>query len=456
MIKLRTKIALICAGMLAVVACACSILYVVQTQKDAIDLSVAYSKQAQANIEKSFSEMMRYYSQDEDSEALRKSLAYYCFSNFAQDGAVLLRGDETIFSDSALSPQNYLSPEGEEQETYIGEIDEQMTLIIANKTIVNGDEYQIYTVQDISWIYENVSKQAIQSIIVGLSVTIIGIAAIIFGINRAMEPLYELRAVSKKIAAGDYSERIKSTRKDEIGEIAGNFDQMAAAVEEHIRDLTEMTERQRVFIAGAAHEFRTPLSAIQLHVEALQSVCLQQDEQEKALQCIHEQSVWLEKLRQKLLELIVLRTQVQKKRESVSELFSQISVAMKPTLEARQLSLQCYGDDVFLDMDSDLMRSLLMNLVDNAAKASKPGQSITMRAHDHAIEVIDCGAGIPAEEISRVTEPFYMVDKSRSRKRGGSGWGLALVKEIVLAHSAELVISSKLGEGTTVRINFPR
>lgn len=455
MIKLRTKIALICAGILAIVVVTCSVMFVLQTRKNSIDLSITYSKQAQVNIEKSFSEMMNYYSKKNDSEILQKSLAYYCFSNFAEDGAVLIRGDETIYSESAISPQNYISPKGEEQEIYNGVIDKQKILIIASKTIINDQEYSIFTVQNINWIYENVSKLALKFLIVDFIAVVLGILTVVLGINRAMGPLYELQAVSKKIAGGEYFERVKSAKQDEIGEIANNFNQMATAVEKHINDLIEMTERQRVFIAGAAHEFKTPLAAVQLYVDALQNVNLHKNEREKALQCIYEQSIWLEKLRQKLLELIVLRTHVQKKHESVAELFSQVSSTMKQTLSSRQLSLQCYDNSVYIDMDSDLMRSLLVNLIDNAAKASKPGQIITLIAQDHLIEVMDCGTGIPEEEIPRITEPFYMVDKSRSKKNGGSGLGLALVKEVAAAHSAELSITSKLGEGTAIGIHFP-
>lgn len=107
-----------------------------------------------------------------------------------------------------------------------------------------------------------------------------------------------------------------------------------------------------------------------------------------------------------------------------------------------------------LSMDADLMQSVLINLVDNASKASTPGQIVTMRAYCNVIEVADCGCGIPESEIAHITEPFYMVDKSRSKKYGGTGLGLALAKEIVRAHGANLSIESKVGNGTTVRIQF--
>jgi len=99
---------------------------------------------------------------------------------------------------------------------------------------------------------------------------------------------------------------------------------------------------------------------------------------------------------------------------------------------------------------------VLINLVDNASKASAPGQTVLIRAYDDVIEVSDQGMGIPQCELTRITEPFYVVDKSRSKKLGGSGLGLALVKEIVNAHGAALEIESSVGVGTTIRVRFKR
>lgn len=107
-----------------------------------------------------------------------------------------------------------------------------------------------------------------------------------------------------------------------------------------------------------------------------------------------------------------------------------------------------------LVMDFDLMRSALVNLIDNARKASESGTVINLRAYENIIEVNDQGKGIPPHEIARIAEPFYMVDRSRSKKSGGSGLGLTLVKRIAEAHGAKLQISSTIGAGTTCRLMF--
>ena len=117
-----------------------------------------------------------------------------------------------------------------------------------------------------------------------------------------------------------------------------------------------------------------------------------------------------------------------------------------------QLAMDCQMEEVW--MDADLMESLLVNLLDNAVKASKPGSEIELKAWNNTILVRDHGKGIPEEEISRVTEAFYMVDKSRSKKAGGIGLGLAICQRIAQIHGARLSIESTLGEGTSVYVIF--
>ena len=106
-------------------------------------------------------------------------------------------------------------------------------------------------------------------------------------------------------------------------------------------------------------------------------------------------------------------------------------------------------------MDADLLCSALLNLIENSAKASAPGQTIRLRAEENMLEVSDHGRGIPQKDLDRITEPFYMGDPSRSKVNGGFGLGLALVKEIAGVHKAVLDIQSTPGEGTTVRLVFP-
>ena len=275
-------------------------------------------------------------------------------------------------------------------------------------------------------------------------------------VRRSMQPLAVLKTAAGRIAAGGYGERATVLSKDEVGALANDFNSMAEAVENHIGDLTETAERQRLFISGVTHEFKTPLTTVILNADTLQNAYMDEEERQTALSYIERQCKWLERMTQKLLKLITLKQDIELKPSSVPQLFERVEESMAETLRQRDTRLISECKLNTLSMDADLMQSVLINLVDNASKASAPGQAVTMRAYDDVIEVSDNGIGIQESELARITEPFYVVDKSRSKKLGGSGLGLALVKEIISAHGAELMIESSVGIGTTIRVQFKR
>lgn len=105
-------------------------------------------------------------------------------------------------------------------------------------------------------------------------------------------------------------------------------------------------------------------------------------------------------------------------------------------------------------MDEDLMTDVLINLIDNAVKASENGGKISLIAYKNTIKVIDYGKGMPEKELKKILEPFYMIDKSRSRKNGGAGLGLALTATIVEKHNIDMNIESEVGKGTVVTLTF--
>ena len=213
--------------------------------------------------------------------------------------------------------------------------------------------------------------------------------------------------------------------------------------------------RQQLFISGLTHEFKTPLTSIIGHSETLLYAKLSEDAAANSLQHIHEQCRWLERLTQKLLRLITLQEEIERREESVEELLEAVRESVAETLEGRQVGLSVTCESGTLAMDYDLTLSMIINLVDNASKASTPGQTVELLAYGRTIEVRDRGIGIAGEEIDRIVEPFYMVDRSRSKRMGGSGLGLALDKTIADAHGARLLISSAPGQGTSVKVVFP-
>ena len=274
-------------------------------------------------------------------------------------------------------------------------------------------------------------------------------------IHRTLAPLSQLQESAEHIADGNYAERVRVSSKDEVGLLAEDFNHMASAVESHIQSLTEQNIRQQLFIGGVTHELKTPLTSLLLNVDTLRTVYLPEEKQQALLESMDGQLHWLEQMVHKLLKLISLGKSAQIKPSSVPELLEQVR---KMTMQISEkygtiLEISCTAD--MLPMDEDLLCSALLNLIENSAKASAPGQTIRLRAEGNMLEVSDNGRGIPQKDLDRITEPFYMGDPSRSKVNGGFGLGLALVKEIAAVHKAVLDIQSTPGEGTTVRLVFP-
>jgi signal transduction histidine kinase len=141
----------------------------------------------------------------------------------------------------------------------------------------------------------------------------------------------------------------------------------------------------------------------------------------------------------------------------IPALFKALTEMMSPSLISRNLKLKTLADLSSVQGDETLLLSLLTNLVENAAKASKSDDTITVRTYEEegpVLEVKDTGYGMEKQEIEKITAPFYCVDKSRSRKFGGAGLGLSIVAQIVDLHKAKMEIDSSPGQGTTIRIRF--
>lgn len=454
--KLWKKISLVCSVVLILAVTLCSGISLGQAREKILSLTYAQAENKLDNLKRSFEEMTSYYYSEEDSASVNRSLLHYCFSRFADASAVLLVGEETVYGQTGLQPEEYLPLEWwDAGKQFTGEVNGREMLIVgttANLFPSSEDLCAIYVVEDITPVYESITAMFGRFLLIGMGCILLGLLLIIFLVRRSMGHLGKLQAAAARIAAGNYQERAAVQSRDEIGMLAADFNEMAAAVEHRIQELTEKAERQQLFIGGVTHEFKTPLTALLLNVETLQNTYMEEEERMESLSQMERQCKWLERLVQKLLKLMTLDQAVDLQSVSVPALFERVRESTAEVLRSREVKLNIQYTTQTLMLDPDLMHSALVNLVDNAAKASAPGQTVTLAAFGHTLEVADQGIGIPREEIDRVTEPFYMVDRSRSKKHGGVGLGLALVKEIVKAHGASLEMESVPGQGTTVWI----
>lgn len=269
-------------------------------------------------------------------------------------------------------------------------------------------------------------------------------------LRRSLRPLQALSEGARDIAAGAYGRRVPEAGPDEIGRLGRDFNRMAQAVEEHIRRVEDSEERKTLFMGSLTHELKTPLTAISGYAQTLRRARLSEEDRETALGYICQESARLDRLSKKMLRLLELERETGLGRDllPVNELMEAAGDTCRPAAEAKGVAIAIGPCQGAVMGDRDLLTDALVNLTDNAVKASAAGGLVRLYTAGGAMVVEDQGPGIPAGELDRLTEPFYMVDKSRSRKSGGAGLGLALTAVILRRHGMELRFESQPGEGT--------
>ena len=273
-------------------------------------------------------------------------------------------------------------------------------------------------------------------------------------------PIQNLSKVAGNIASGDYSKRSHYKAADEIGELAASFNQMADRLVQQMQEKELEAKQKEDFTAAFAHELKTPLTSIIGYADMLSTIQMSEEERLEATLYIYRQGKRLESLSHKLLELVnTEKQQVQYKTVSTKTLEENIRTTMRPIFKNKGIKGKITMEKGTIYGDYELLLSLFYNILDNGIKAVETGGFILLKGskleNGYEIKVVDNGRGIPKQEIERITEAFYMVDKSRSRKEGGAGIGMALCKQIILLHKGSMKIDSNPGEGTVVRLIFP-
>jgi len=214
---------------------------------------------------------------------------------------------------------------------------------------------------------------------------------------------------------------------------------------------------KQMFIDNLAHEMKTPLTSILGYSEYLQNAMNNEEERIKAAGHLRNSAKRLQSLSSALLDLAYTREKIILKDIDTEHLFQALDDLMKHSLTERKLKLDITIHTPIICGDESLLLSLLSNLIENAARASIEGGIIKVSAYKKEnliLEVSDVGFGMDENEILKITEPFYRVDKSRSRADGGIGLGMSICKQIAQLHNAELKIKSRPDIGTTVQLIF--
>lgn len=265
--------------------------------------------------------------------------------------------------------------------------------------------------------------------------------------------LSELSKVSKAISDGELSRRARIKGKDEIAALANDFNTMVENLESNIK-------KQERFIASFAHESKTPMTSIIGYADLIRSGRLNKEEEAEAANYIVSEGKRLENLSQKLLELLVVREgDVEFSKVDIGLLIQSVVDKIAPVYKRLNITLRCECEQGVCSVESDLVKTMLINIIDNARKALDKRQGnifvqSVMLNDGCRISVSDDGRGIPKESLEHLTEAFYRVDKSRSRVQGGAGIGLSLCREIIALHNGTIKFESEPGKGTTVIVEL--
>ena len=327
-------------------------------------------------------------------------------------------------------------------------------MLFSSQWKINNKMLYIINAYNINAIYEEKDRQITEILMIDIIILVIASIIIFIFSKYLTNPIQRLNKTSKKIAAGKFNERVHIKSKDEIGELSQSFNRMAEEIENKINELNMQVKQKNDFINAFTHELKTPMTAMMGYADLLRLKKCDEEVSKKAIQYIYSETKRLESLSFKLMQLMSLTDdKIKMNPFEIKDFLYKIVKVESNLLGNIQIELNAQPGVVI--GDSELLEVVIRNLIENAKNAEPKDYKILIKGEKtnnkkYKISIIDKGKGIPQEHITRVTEDFYMVDKSRSKNEGGSGIGLSLVKKILILHKSDIHIESEENVGTRV------
>jgi two-component system phosphate regulon sensor histidine kinase PhoR len=277
-------------------------------------------------------------------------------------------------------------------------------------------------------------------------------------------PIRRMKGIAGRIAKGDFSEKTSIKGGDELAELAESLNMMADELQAKMERLAFMDRVRSDFVANVSHELKTPLTSIRGFVETLEDGAINdKGNATRFLAIIKKHTQRLGNIIDDLLRLSELESgsKIEMNEFDLKDLIDEIVMGFGHALSAKnqKLTVTAAGDFTIIG-NRDKLEQVFVNLIDNAIKYTKEGGQIKIKLTETngsvKVTVEDNGIGIPKDDVERVFERFYRVDKAHSREIGGTGLGLSIAKHIVLAHKGKISIDSELGKGTKVLVTLPK
>ena len=317
---------------------------------------------------------------------------------------------------------------------------------------IPDNEWDNFASQFATEVYNSKSDYRNRSLLITGVVALLGGAVTYFISGRALKPLREFSDKIEKVQAQNLADsRIEENQVKELNQLSVSYNRM-------LERLSDAFEIQRQFTANAAHELRTPLALMQVQLDLYHSNRHPDNDAEtvQMIKMVTEQNDRLNKMVKTLLDMSELQTVGRDDEIILDALVDEVLEDLEPLAEGKNIRLIGKCKDITMVGSDILIYRLVYNLVENAIKYNHSGGQVTVtadRKEKHVyLSVEDTGTGIPEELKERVFEPFFRVDKSRSRELGGVGLGLALVREIVRVHDGSITVKSNPSGGTIFEV----
>ena len=303
-------------------------------------------------------------------------------------------------------------------------------------------------------VYNNKTNYKRNSLIITVLLALLGGVVTYFISGHALRPIREFSDKIEEVQAQNLSDsRIEENNVKELNQLGISYNKM-------LERLSEAFEIQRQFTANAAHELRTPLALMQVQLDLYNSASHPGNDADtlQTIKMVTEQNDKLNRMVKTLLDMSELQTVGRDDKIILDAIVEEVLADLEPLAVEKNIKLIGKCEDATMIGSDILIYRLVYNLVENAIKYNHPLGQVTVTAYQRNkhvyLSVEDTGSGIPKELRERVFEPFFRVDKSRSRELGGVGLGLALVREIVRVHDGSICIKSGKTEGTIFEVTF--
>lgn len=400
------------------------------------------------------------YSQGDVTDAkLRRVMEKY--ENYYDDAASLTLWKEQIciYPEGADTLRNWNDVSNVNQIIITG--NEEKKIIVQGKLYAGEDILYLRYEKELTALNEVWDRLQRNYLVISSAFSLVLAISLFMILRKTMKPITQLTKVVDDMAEGNWESKASEKGKDEVATLGRHFNQMADKIQENIQQIQQEADAKQEFVDNFSHELKSPLTSIYGFAEYVQKVNVSEDEKIQYMSYIMDESKRLLQLSYTLLDMAKIRNEeIHMEEVQLYKAEEQINKRMETLCREKGVTLTCRRSVKTIYANEVLLISLLCNLIQNAVYACENGDTVTWGIEDEGaklrIYVEDNGCGMTKEQVKRVKEPFYRVDKARSREAGRTGLGLAICSQIVEYHDARMDIQSEPGQGTIITILFPK